>query len=185
MPVSADADPQLLDLTHQVKQLEARIALAHNSGGDADKVNEALATAIAAQLKQIVDAQSSHPPDSPIAGYLAVVASETSAMRDAAAEFVTQHKSGMDSLAELHRDQAKKSQARLQGLYASDSQLAGLQQKWAVKDRQANTATDANLVAQATRFRGEADALHKQIDQRRTELTAGMCQIPIKRSPTL
>ncbi|HEX4795457.1 MAG TPA: hypothetical protein VH370_16795, partial [Humisphaera sp.] len=173
-PVSADADPQLIDLAHQLKRVEARIALAHNAGGDADKVNEALATAIGAQLKQIVDAQSSRPPDSPIAGYLSVVASATSAMHNAAADFIAQQKSAMDSLAELHREEARKSQARLQGLFAGDSQLVGLQQKWAIKDRQANTATDANLVAQATRFRGEADALHKQIDQRRTELAAGI-----------
>ena len=43
-----------------------------------------------------------------IAVPLAAVASATSAIRDAAADFIAQQKSGMDSLAQLHREQARK-----------------------------------------------------------------------------
>lgn len=166
-------DSQIKDLARKLAQTKSDLAAARTQQGqDVGKDASAVTTALSEFQKQIDAARASLPSDSPLMPYLLAAEPARQQEASALAELIERENTDNQNLSDLKLRLAEESDAALKSTLATDSQLVGLQQQYAILQRRANTASDSNLSDEATRLFNEADGVKQQIEQRRKELAA-------------
>lgn len=166
-------DPQIKDLSSKLAQTKSDLAAARNQQGqDIGKDASVVTTALNEFQKQIDATRGSLPSDSPLMPYLLAADPARQQGASALAELIERENADNQNLADLKLRLAEESDATLKSTLATDPQLAGLQQQFAILQRRANTASDSNLPDEATRLFSEADGVKQQVEHRRQELAA-------------
>lgn len=166
-------DPQIKDLSSKLAQTKSDLAAARNQQGqDIGKDASVVTTALNEFQKQIDATRGSLPSDSPLMPYLLAADPARQQGASALAELIERENADNQNLADLKLRLAEESDATLKSTLATDPQLAGLQQQFAILQRRANTASDSNLPDEATRLFTEADGVKQQVEHRRQELAA-------------
>ncbi len=166
-------DSQIKDLASKLEQTKSDLAAARKQQGqDVGKDASAVTAALSEFQKQIDAARASLPSDSPLMPYLLAAGPARQQGASALAELIERENADNQNLADLKLRLAEESDAALKSTLATDSQLVGLQQQYAILQRRANTASDSNLSDEATRLFNEADGVKQQIEQRRKALAA-------------
>jgi len=166
-------DSQIKDLASKLAQTKSDLAAARKQQGqDVGKDASAITAALGEFQKQIDAARASLPSDSPLMPYLLAAEPARQQGASALAELIERENADNQNLADLKLRLAEESDAALKSTLATDSQLVGLQQQYAILQRRANTASDSNLSDEATRLFNEADGVKQQIEQRRKALAA-------------
>ena len=166
-------DSQIKDLASKLAQTKSDLAAARKQQGqDIGKDASTVTTALGDFQKQIDAARAALPSDSPLMPYLLAAEPARQQGASALAELIERENTDNQNLADLKLRLAEESDAALKSTLATDPQLVGLQQQYAILQRRANTASDSNLSDEATRLFNEADGVKQQIEQRRKALAA-------------